>query len=136
MNSMMLLFVWMSGTAIGQEAPSFEQHTLVLLRAGPKHTSTPSEAATAVQAAHLSHLTRLTEDGKILVCGPFSDQTDTSLRGACVYATSTDEAKRLAAEDPAVLAGQLSVEVMSWWTLEGHLAFPAVRASAETKTSD
>jgi len=132
----LLLLTLMTGPALATDAPTFEQHTLVLLRAGAKHSSTPSEAATAMQAAHMAHLTRLTEEGKILVCGPFSDPPDKTLRGACVYATSTDEAKRLAAEDPAVQADQLSVEVMTWWTLEGHLAFPAAQASAKTEPPD
>jgi hypothetical protein len=39
----------------------------------------------------------------------------------CLYATGLEETRALAAEDPAVLAGRLSVEVLTWLTPKGLL---------------
>jgi hypothetical protein len=33
-----------------------------------------------------------------------------------VYTTSLEEARALAGNDPAVLAGRLAVDVFTWWT--------------------
>ena len=58
------------------------------------------------------------------VAGPFDDQTDPRMRGLCIYRTSIDEARRLAQDDPAVKAGRLEVEVLSWWVEKGAMTFP------------
>jgi hypothetical protein len=40
-----------------------------------------------------------------------------------VYATSVDEARELAEQDPSVKAGRMAVDVMSWWTPKGSVSF-------------
>ncbi len=62
--------------------------------------------------------------GKLVVAGPFDDQTDPRMRGLCIYRTSLEEARRLAQDDPAVKAGRLEVEVLSWWVEKGAITFP------------
>lgn len=62
--------------------------------------------------------------GKLVVAGPFEDQPDPRLRGMCLYRTSLAEAKALAEQDPAVKAGRLEVEALSWWVLKGAISFP------------
>jgi hypothetical protein len=57
----------------------------------------------------------------LLLAGPFADQPDESLRGLCVFTTSIAETRALMSEDPAVVAGRLVADVMSWWTLRGSL---------------
>jgi hypothetical protein len=43
----------------------------------------------------------------------------------CVYRVgSIDEARKLAEDDPAVKAGRLRVEVMTWYVQKGYMAFP------------
>jgi hypothetical protein len=64
------------------------------------------------------------ERGALLVAGPFDDQPDESLRGFCLYRTSIDETRSLAQQDPSVSAGRLAVDVFTWWTQNGALAFP------------
>ena len=55
---------------------------------------------------------------------------DPRMRGLCIYRTSLDEARRLAQEDPAVKAGRLEVEVLSWWVEKGAITFPSAEAMA------
>lgn len=117
--------------ALAQD-PVFEQYQLVLLKRPAQATEYPHERLHEIQAAHLAHMTRLAEEGKLLIAGPFSDQDDEGLRGMALYKVgSVEEARRLAAADPAVVAGRLEVEVLTWNVEEGYLAFPKRPAAAE-----
>jgi len=109
-----------------QGAPfEMESFQLVLLVRAPTWKKLPEAEAQALQAAHLAHLTRMGEQGKAVVCGPFGDQADPSLRGACIYRVgSAAEARALAEEDPTVKAGQIRIEAVTWWVGKGVMAFP------------
>lgn len=77
-----------------------------------------------LQEAHLAHLEAMSTRGALLVAGPFGEQPDKTLRGFCLYATGTDETRDLVAADPAVVAGRLAADVMTWSTKRGALSFP------------
>jgi uncharacterized protein len=115
-----------SATAAPKGAPfEMESFQLVLLMRAPTWKKLPDAEAKALQAAHLGHLTKMGEAGKAVVCGPFDRQQDPAFRGACLYAVKTpEEARELAAQDPTVVAGQLRVEVMTWWVGKGVMTFP------------
>ncbi len=103
----------------------FESYQLVMLRRPANAPNLPDAELERLQGLHLAHLRKMAEAGKILVAGPFDNQPDPSLRGMCLYKVgSLDEARQLAEQDPAVKAGRLKVEVMTWWTEKGALAFP------------
>ena len=107
--------------------PPFEMETvqLVLLLRAPTWKKLPAEESAALQKEHLAHLTTMAEAGKMVVAGPFSDQADPAYRGACIYRVgSVAEARALAEQDPIVKAGQLRVEVMTWWYGKGYMTFP------------
>lgn len=66
---------------------------------------------------HLSYLDNLYQQGLVHMAGPFPDGTG----GLVIYQDVTEaEAKRLAAEDPAVTSGARTVELKLW----EPLAFP------------
>jgi uncharacterized protein len=100
---------------------NLERYTFVLLRRPPNALDYPEERLDEIQEQHLAHLAELRERGVLLLSGPFGDQPDESWRGLCVLDTSIDEARELMAHDPAVMAGRLSPEVLSWWTPRGSL---------------
>jgi uncharacterized protein YciI len=104
-----------------------ERLSFVLLRRPPDAPDYPAERREEIQEQHLAHLAELHERGVLLLAGPFDDQPDESLRGLCVFTTSVDETRGLMARDPAVLAGRLAADVMSWWTARGSL--PASESS-------
>lgn len=108
------------------DAP-FEMETfqLVLLVRAPTWRKLPEAEGHALQVAHLAHLRRMGEAGHAVVCGPFADQQDVKLRGACIYAVrDVAEARALAEEDPIVKAGQLRIEAVTWWVGKGYMTFP------------
>ncbi|HEX3281678.1 MAG TPA: YciI family protein [Pyrinomonadaceae bacterium] len=87
---------------------------------GDKWTPEKTPATEELQRAHIANIVRLAEMKKLVVAGPFGD--DTPLRGIFVFRVATiDEARELAATDPAVQAGRLKVEVHPWMVPEGIL---------------
>jgi uncharacterized protein len=103
----------------------FDKHYLVLLKRAPNAPTMEKAALEKLQAEHLAHLRRMADTGKMVLAGPFDEQDDVGMRGACIYRTATkEEAKRLAEQDPMVKAGRLQVETVAWYTEKGYLAFP------------
>jgi uncharacterized protein len=102
----------------------FDTYSLVLLRRGPRAHEYAEEELERLQAQHLAHLDAMRERGVLLVAGPFRDQEDESFRGICVYCTGLAETRGLAEADPSVEAGRMRVDVMTWLTKRGALAFP------------
>ena len=101
----------------------FDRHALVLLCRPPDAPPLSDEEADEIQELHLGHLRAMREAGKLVCAGPFADRQDESLRGLCVYRTSVDEARELAARDPAVRRGRMTPVVMTWLTPKGELRF-------------
>jgi uncharacterized protein YciI len=73
-----------------------------------------------LQRQHLAHLTKMGEEGKLVLAGPLLD--DGTIRGLLVYkAGSIEEARAWAEADPAVKAGRLKVEMHPWMVQRGIL---------------
>lgn len=102
-----------------------EAFELVLLRA-PDNAPPYDDAELArIQAEHLAHHARLRESGQVVTNGPVVDQPDASLRGVAFYRTgSLEQARQLAEADPAVQAGRLAVEIMTWYCPPGTMSKP------------
>ena len=99
------------------------RYSFVLLRGPAEAPVLPHAELDALQEQHLAFLKELADAGKLAVAGPFSGQPDEAFRGLCIYDTSLDEARTLAAEDPLVRAGRLAVDLMTWWTERGVVTF-------------
>ena len=103
----------------------FDSYYLVILRRGAAWTPEETPEVEELQKQHLAHLFHLIETGKMLAAGPFEEQDDPTMRGLCLYrVASAKEARDLAEADPAVKAGRLRVELMTWYTPKGQLTFP------------
>ena len=113
-----------STQATAEEPAEFDCYQLVLLRRPADAPDLDGPAAERLQALHLGHLAAMKEAGFLKVSGPLDDQPDESWRGICLYQTgSLEESRRVAGLDPAVRAGRLGVEVMTWLTPKGALRF-------------
>jgi uncharacterized protein YciI len=90
----------------------------ILMRGGTR--SQDAKAGEEIQKGHLAYLESLHAQGKLPVAGPFGDEGD--MRGIVVYRVKdVDEAKALAAQDPAVKAGGLQLVAYQWMTFKGIL---------------
>lgn len=113
--------------AVNVELEAFE---LVILRRPENARSYDEATLERIQREHLEYLGSLRDTGDIVANGPVTDQPDESLRGLAFYTTgSLETARLLAHEDPAVQAGRLSVEVMTWLCRPGMMARPGRRVT-------
>ncbi len=126
----LVLFTSLAALA-AEPAPKmeFESYQLVLLVRAADPPKLSDEESAKLQEAHLGHLRKMFEAGKAVVAGPFDNQDDAGKRGMCLYRVATpQEARALAEQDPAVKAGRLEVEVMTWFVEKGAIAFPMAEA--------
>lgn len=113
---------WWSEDVMKKPASPIKMTTAYLgfLTRGAKWTPEKTPATQEIQKAHLANINRLAEMKKLVVAGPFGD--DTNLRGIFVFRVSSiDEAKALAETDPAVQAGRLAIDMHPWLVPEGVL---------------
>ena len=75
-----------------------------------------------IQREHLAFHAALRARGEVVTNGPLIDAPEPSLRGVTIYRTgSLERARELAEQDPAVVAGRLAVQVMTWWCPSGTM---------------
>ncbi len=102
-----------------------ESFELVVLRRPPEAPAYDEETLNRIQREHLEYNASLRASGDIATNGPVIDQPDESLRGLTFYRTgSLERARELAEADPAVQAGRLVVDVMTWLCPPGSLRQP------------
>ena len=100
--------------------PKLTTAYLAFLTRGDKWTPEKTPATEAIQKAHLANIQKLADMKKLVVAGPFGDNG--RLRGIFVFKVdSIDEARSLAATDPAVQAGRLALQIHPWVVPEGIL---------------
>jgi uncharacterized protein YciI len=101
----------------------FERVYFGFLLRGPNRGQ---DAATAerMQSEHLRYMQGQSQQGKLVVAGPITEES--ARRGIVVYRVATDEeAKQRAEADPMIKAGRLQVELHPWQVPVGALPSPA-----------
>jgi uncharacterized protein len=96
-------------------AIDLQEFQLILLRRPDRAPGYDEETLERIQRDHLAFYAAMREAGHVVTNGPVRDQPDEALRGIAIFATeSLDRARELASTDPAVQAGRLEVQAMSW----------------------
>ena len=107
----------------GTEQPAMPEMTTYyvgMLMKAAKWSAEETPERVELQRQHLAHLTKMGEEGKLVLAGPLLD--DGTIRGLLVYkAGSIEEARAWAEADPAVKAGRLKVEMHPWMVQRGIL---------------
>jgi uncharacterized protein YciI len=90
-----------------------KKYVMAFLKRGPNRFHNSATAA-QIQRAHLDNITKMAEEGKLVLAGPFSDDGD--IRGIYLFNVETiEEAEELTNTDPAVQAGRLIMELHPWY---------------------
>ncbi len=93
---------------------------LGLLKRPPDAPGLPEEKLKELQNGHMANIRKMAASGDLAIAGPTGD--DGALRGIFVFRTDDPEHLRaLCAEDPAVKAGRLTVELYRWAVPEGAI---------------
>jgi uncharacterized protein len=104
---------------------NLEAFELVLLRRPEVVPEAGPEEIDRIQAEHLAHHRDLRASGQVVTNGPVIDPPDPSLRGLTFYRTgSLERSRELAEADPAVQAGRLVIEIMTWYCPAGTMSRP------------
>jgi uncharacterized protein YciI len=104
---------------------NLEAFELVLLSRPASAPDYPDEELERIQREHLAYHAGLREAGHVVTNGPVEGPPDPSLRGLAFYRTgSLERSRQLAENDPAVRAGRLVVEIMTWYCPPGTMARP------------
>jgi uncharacterized protein YciI len=97
-------------------AIELQEFQLILLRRPHGAPDYDDQTLARIQRDHVAFYASMREAGHVVTNGPVLRQPDEALRGIAVFAVeSVDRARELASTDPAVRAGRLAVEAMSWW---------------------
>ncbi len=104
----------------------FDTYTIVLLVTPENPPDFTEEERDRLQDAHLAHLSKLHEQGVLLVGGPVGDPSGKRYyRGLSVFNVDPEEALRLKGEDPAIQAGVFEMIAMPWTFPAGAVHFTA-----------
>jgi uncharacterized protein YciI len=100
---------------LGADERGMKMYVLCILKTGPKDASVKGKAREEIFAGHFANITRLADEGKLAVAGPFGDN-DKSYRGLYIFNVATlEEAETLVVLDPAVKAGVFVPELTPWY---------------------
>jgi uncharacterized protein YciI len=97
----------------GADKYGMKQYVMAFLKAGPNRDQDSTTAA-ELQRAHLDNISRMANEGTLVLAGPFMD--DDSIRGIYIFDVRTiEDAKKLTETDPAIQAGRLVMELRPWY---------------------
>lgn len=98
---------------LGADSYGMKTYVMAFLMRGDS-VAADSTTAAKLQRAHLDNITRLAENGSLILAGPFMDEDD--FRGIYIFnVSSIDEARELTRSDPAIRAGVLKMELHRWY---------------------
>ena len=93
--------------------PGMEMYLIGFLNRGPAWTPEQTDETRRIQEGHMANISRMVDLGALVAAGPM--EGDQPLRGIFVFKGKTaDEARALAAEDPAIKAGRLTLDLHPW----------------------
>jgi uncharacterized protein YciI len=101
--------------------PQFDldQYQFAILKRGPKWSAEQTPEVKELMAGHMANIQKMGSLGKLMAAGPMG-KNDLGLAGIFIFkAASMEEAKTLAAADPAIKAGRLGIDYCIWMGPKG-----------------
>lgn len=116
------------------------QYYMGFLRRGPAWSPEPTPEVKKISEGHMAHIRAMGATGKMVLAGPFEIEgtPPNAIAGILLFDVATiEEARALAADDPAVKAGRFTLEVIPWYGPKG-ITFPGreMPKSQDSEPSD
>ncbi|HEV7699863.1 MAG TPA: YciI family protein [Pyrinomonadaceae bacterium] len=100
---------------LGADERGMKMYVLCILKTGPKDAAIKGKARDDIFAGHFANITKLADEGKLAVAGPF-EKNDKTWRGLYIFnVTTIAEAEKLVVLDPAVKAGVFVPDLTLWY---------------------
>lgn len=110
---------------LGADERGMRSYVFVLLKTGPKADLPKAEQQTLFKG-HMANIQRLAAEGKLVVAGPFGDNSQ-KLEGIFIFnLTKVEDVEPLLKTDPAVAAGLLGYELYRWYGSAAVMEIPAI----------
>lgn len=101
--------------SLGADEYGMKKYIFVILKTGPVSLSNKTKRD-SLFAGHLKNITRLAEEGKLVVAGPFIEKNDKTYRGIFILNVPTiEEANALLETDPTIKEQVLAAELYPWY---------------------
>ncbi|AKC88445.1 hypothetical protein WQ53_15480 [Pseudoxanthomonas suwonensis] len=98
----------------GADERGMRPYVLVILKTGPQRMP-DGEARQAMFAGHFANMERLSNEGKLVLAGPFVQDPD-GWRGLFVFALDdVEQARALTETDPVIVNGEMVAEYHRWY---------------------
>ena len=106
--------------SLGGDQYGMKMYYLVILKTGTNQT-TDKEKVSSIFRGHMDNITRLANEGKLVVAGPLG-KNENQYRGIFIFAVKTKkEIEDLLQTDPAIKEKILAPEIYEWY---GSAALP------------
>lgn len=108
-------------TKLGADQYGMKSYVIVMLTTGSAKVEDKTKMGELMKG-HLANIRKLSDEGKVVVAGPFLEKNKEDYRGMFIFNTqSKEEAEQWVKTDPAVMAGVFSYEIFPWY---GSAALP------------
>ena len=122
-------------TRLGADERGMKMFVLCILKTGPRDAEIKGKEREEAFAGHFANITRLSEEGKLAVAGPFG-KNDRTYRGLYIFNVPTlAEAEKLVVMDPAVKAGIFVPELTLWYGSAAMMVVPDTHKKLEKPKS-
>jgi len=115
----------------GADPYGMKKYVMCFLKTGP-NKSLSQDSVKKILAGHMKNMVALESQGKLVLAGPFSDNSE--WEGIFIFnVTTVEEAKKLTDTDPGVQAGIFSVELHPWYGSAAVMEIPLLHTKIQTK---
>jgi len=112
-------------------------YVFTYLKTGPASASNTREQKQEIFKGHMANMKRLADERKLIIAGPYAKPTDPTWRGLFIFDTSSvDEARKLVATDPGVVAGEFVAECIPLRATARLREFYDIFKAEDAKRSD
>jgi uncharacterized protein YciI len=117
--------------SLGADERGMRSYVLVILKSGPNKVP-KGPARDAMFQGHFANITRLANEKKLVLAGPF-EGTD-GWRGVFVFATADiDQAKEYVATDPVIMQGEMVAEYHKFYGSAGLMMLNEIHNKIQKK---
>lgn len=117
--------------SLGADDRGMHSYVMVILKTGPNKVP-KGPARDAMFQGHFANITRLANEKKLVLAGPFEGTDD--WRGVFIFATADiDQAKGYVATDPVIVQGEMVAEYHKFYGSAGLMMLNEIHSKIQKK---